>query len=59
VNIDPANAGYELSGDWTSVQFDSSGKLVYSGTVVRRETSICPKGISGKYKGNNLIQCGA
>ncbi len=39
VDIDPTNAGYELSGDWIGVQFDSSGKLVYDGTVVKRETS--------------------
>ncbi len=46
-DIDPANAGYELSGDWTGVQFDSSGKLVYDGTVVTREPS--PDGKSYYY----------
>ncbi len=46
-DIDPANAGYEFSGDWTGVQFDSSGKLVYDGTVVTREQS--PDGKSYYY----------
>jgi len=46
-DIDPANAGYELSGSWTGVQFDSSGKLVYNGTVVTREPS--PDGKSYYY----------
>lgn len=37
-DIDPANAGFELSGDWT-IQFDSSGRIIYDGTVVQREPS--------------------
>jgi flagellar hook protein FlgE len=38
-DIDPATPGYELSGDWTTVSFDSSGKLVYDNTTVLRELS--------------------
>jgi len=34
-DIDPSTAGYELSGNWTNVQFDPSGKLIYDGDVVR------------------------
>jgi flagellar hook protein FlgE len=37
-DIDPATPGYELSGDWT-VNFDSSGKLIYDNTTVLRESS--------------------
>jgi flagellar hook protein FlgE len=45
-DIDPATAGYELSGDWT-VRFDSSGKLVYDNTTVLREST--PDGRSFLY----------
>ncbi len=36
-DIDPNNAGYELSGDWTGVSFDPAGKLIYDNAVVLRE----------------------
>jgi len=45
-DIDPATAGYELSGDWT-VSFDPSGKLIYDNTTVLREPS--PDGKSYLY----------
>jgi len=45
-DIDPATAGYELSGDWT-VNFDPSGKLIYDNTTVLREPS--PDGKSFLY----------
>ncbi|MFN3598291.1 MAG: flagellar hook protein FlgE [Aquificaceae bacterium] len=45
-DIDPNNAGYELSGDWTGVQFSTSGSLVYN-NVVQRESS--PDGKSFYY----------
>jgi flagellar hook protein FlgE len=45
-DIDPATAGYELSGDWT-VSFHSSGKLIYNNTTVLREPS--PDGKSYLY----------
>ncbi|MFN7065554.1 MAG: flagellar hook protein FlgE [Aquificaceae bacterium] len=46
-DINPAAAGYELSGDWTGVQFDASGNLVYDNNVVQRESS--PDGKSYYY----------
>ncbi len=46
-DIDPNNAGYELSGDWTGVQFSPFGSLVYDGAVVQREPS--PDGKSFYY----------
>ena len=46
-DIDPNTQGYELSGDWTDVQFDPSGSLIYDGTVVTREPS--PDGKSYYY----------
>ena len=45
-DIDPANPGYELSGDWT-VSFDPFGKLIYDDAMVRREPS--PDGRSYLY----------
>ena len=38
-DLDPANAGYELSGDWTGIQFDGNGDLIYDGTNIVREIS--------------------
>jgi flagellar hook protein FlgE len=45
-DIDPATAGYELSGGWT-VDFDPFGKLIYNGTTVLREST--PDGRSYLY----------
>jgi flagellar hook protein FlgE len=45
-DIDPATAGYELSGDRT-LSFDPSGKLIYDNTTVLREPS--PDGKSYLY----------
>jgi flagellar hook protein FlgE len=45
-DIDPATAGYELSGDWT-VSFDPFGKLIYDDDAVRREPT--PDGKSYLY----------
>jgi flagellar hook protein FlgE len=45
-DIDPATAGYELSGDWT-VSFDPLGKLIYDNATVLREPT--PDGKSYLY----------
>lgn len=45
-DIDPASAGYELTGDWTNVQFDSSGSLKYDGDV---KEELSPDGKSYYY----------
>ncbi len=45
-DVDPANTGYELEGDWT-VQFDTSGRLLYDNNVVQIEPS--PDGKSFYY----------
>ncbi|RMH81013.1 MAG: flagellar hook protein FlgE [Acidobacteria bacterium] len=46
-DVDPNTAGYELSGDWLGIGFDTSGNLVYDNTVVLREPS--PDGKSYYY----------
>ncbi|WP_448584143.1 flagellar hook protein FlgE [Thermocrinis sp.] len=46
-DIDPGTPGYELSGDWTGVSFDPSGKLIYDNAVVLREST--PDGKSFLY----------
>ncbi|MDW8066050.1 MAG: flagellar hook protein FlgE [Aquificaceae bacterium] len=53
-DIDPNNAGYELSGNWTGVQFDPSGKPVYDGTTITREPTPDGKNFLYYLNPNNL-----